>query len=128
MNHPARLIGRPAAAFLAVGFALVVVLGGASASAHGFSSVVFADVTSPGQGEVRTELGLEYDLLVVSAADAAKDDALFQDGSAAFESGTAAEQVAALEAHEDTVLAYVTGRFDVSAEGSSSARAFRTPT
>jgi hypothetical protein len=117
MNHPARLIGRPVAAFLAVGFALVVVLGGAPASAHGFSSVVFADVTSPGQGQVRTELGLEYDLLVVSAADAAKDDALFQDGSAAFESGTAGEQVAALEAHEDTVLAYVTGRFDVAAEG-----------
>lgn len=56
---------------------------------------MYADVSSPGKGQVRTELGLEYDLLVVSAADAAQDDALFKDGTAAFESGTADEQAAA---------------------------------
>jgi len=117
MTHPARLAGRVLLASLAAGLALLVVLGAAPASAHGFSSVVFADVTSPAAGQVRTELGLEYDLLVVSAADAAKDDALFRDGTAAFEDGTDAEQVAALEAHEDTVLSYVTDRFDVTAEG-----------
>ncbi|WP_454049834.1 HupE/UreJ family protein [Cellulomonas sp. Marseille-Q8402] len=85
----------------------------APASAHGFTSVVFADVTSPEQGVVRTELGLEYDLLVVSAADAEQDDPLFQDGTPAFEGGDPEEQAAALEAHADTVLAYVGGRFTV---------------
>ena len=43
----------------------------------------------PAQGHVRTELELEYDLLVVSAADAEHDDALFQDGTAAFDDGDA---------------------------------------
>ena len=59
--------------------------------------------TSPRRrrGHVRTELGLEYDLLVVSAADAENDDPLFQEGTAAFEDGDAAEQAAALDAHAD---------------------------
>ena len=85
----------------------------ASALAHGFSSVVYADVTSPERGHVRTELGLEYDLLVVSAADAEKDDPLFQAGTAAFENRDTAEQAAALDAHADSIVAYVTKRFGV---------------
>jgi hypothetical protein len=85
----------------------------ASSFAHGFSSVAYVDVTSPGQGHVRTELGLEYDLLVVSAADTQKDDPLFQAGTAAFEDGDPAEQAAALEAHAASVNAYVTRRFGV---------------
>ena len=60
-----------------------------SAFAHGFTSVVYVDATSPERGHVRTELGLEYDLLVVSAADFEHDDALFQAGTAAFEDGDA---------------------------------------
>ena len=52
----------------------------ASAFAHGFTSVVYVDATSPERDHVRTTLGLEYDLLVVSAADFEHDDALFQDG------------------------------------------------
>ncbi len=62
-------------------------------------------------------LGLEYDLLVVSAADAENDDPLFQAGNAAFENGDSAEQAAALEAHADSVVSYVTKRFTVSVEG-----------
>ncbi|MFI2752379.1 HupE/UreJ family protein [Cellulomonas sp. P22] len=85
----------------------------APASAHGFTSVVFADVTAPEAGVVRTELGLEYDLLVVSAADMEHDDPLFQDGTAALESGDPDEQAAAIEAHADTVLTYVGERFTV---------------
>ncbi|WP_028048727.1 HupE/UreJ family protein [Cellulomonas sp. URHD0024] len=89
-------------------------LGSAPAAAHGFSTSVFVDVTSPHRGQVRTELGLEYDLLVVSAADAEHDDALFQDGTAAFDDGDVGEEAAALAGHADAVLAYVTERFSVS--------------
>ncbi|MCU1677834.1 MAG: hypothetical protein JWM93_2592 [Frankiales bacterium] len=111
-----RLVRSTGAAVLLAVVAMVL-LGGSPASAHGFSSVVFADITAPEAGHVRTVLGLEYDLLVVSAADAAKDDALFRDGTAAFEDGDDAAQAAALEAHADTVLSYVTQRYDVSAAG-----------
>ncbi|GAA2214121.1 hypothetical protein GCM10009850_095850 [Nonomuraea monospora] len=97
--------------------AVAVLLSAAPALAHGFTSTVYADLTSPGAGHVRSALGLEYDLLVVSAADARKDDPLFQDGTAAFESGDPARQAAALEAHAASILAYVTGRFSVTAEG-----------
>jgi hypothetical protein len=48
-------------------------------------------------------LGLEYDLLVVSAADYEKDDPLFQDGNAAFEAGDSAKQATALAAHAGSV-------------------------
>jgi hypothetical protein len=101
------LLGAAAAAFLPT----------APASAHGFSSVVFVDVTAPERGHVRTELGLEYDLLVVSAADDEDDDPLFQDGTAAFDGGDPAAQAAALERHVDTVLRYVDERFTVTAAG-----------
>jgi HupE/UreJ protein len=95
----------------------VVLLTATSAFAHGFSSVVYADVTAPEREHVRTELGLEYDLLVVSAADAEKDDPLFRAGTAAFEHEDPAEQAAALDAHADSVLGYVAKRFSVSDQG-----------
>ncbi|WP_282946425.1 HupE/UreJ family protein [Cellulomonas endometrii] len=94
-----------------------VLAGAAPAAAHGFTSVVFAYVTAPRDGVVRSELGLEYDLLVVSAADAQGDDPLFQDGTAAFESGDPGEQSAALEDHAGTVLAYVGDRYTVTSAG-----------
>ena len=53
-----------------------LLLTGTSAFAHGFTSVVYVDATSPERDHVRATLGLEYDLLVVSAADAEKDDPL----------------------------------------------------
>ncbi len=98
---------------LALAVAAAVLVTAASAFAHGFTSVVYVDATSPGRDHVRTTLGLEYDLLVVSAADAQHDDSLFQAGTAAFEAGDAARQQAALEAHMPSVLAYVTNRFAV---------------
>jgi hypothetical protein len=98
--------------------AVVVVLGTApAAEAHGFSSTVYADLTSPAREQVRAQLGLEYDLLVVSAADAGKDDSLFKDGTAAFDSGDPAQQAAALTSHADSVTRYVTRRFTVKANG-----------
>jgi hypothetical protein len=89
------------------------------AGAHGFSSVVYADLSSGGPGHVRARLGLEYDLLVVSAADTEKDDPLFRAGDGAFKNGDAKEQVTALEAHAAPIRAYVTKRFAVTAKTAS---------
>ncbi|MEO3810327.1 HupE/UreJ family protein [Sphaerisporangium sp. B11E5] len=97
--------------------AAAVLLSAAPSLAHGFTSTVYVGLTSPGTGHVRTELGLEYDLLVVSAADAEKDDPLFRAGTAAFEAGDSAAQAAALGAHAGSVVAYVTDRFGVTAGG-----------
>jgi hypothetical protein len=93
-------------------------VGATSASAHGLSSVVYADVadgTAPGHFDV--ELQLEYDLLVVSAADAEQVDPLFQEGTEAWEYGDADEQATTLDSYADTVLAYVSDRFTVSSGG-----------
>jgi hypothetical protein len=91
----------------------------ASAHAHGFSSVVYVDATAPARGHVRATLGLEYDLLVVSAADAQQDDPLFRAGTAAFDDRDATEQAAAIEAHAATVMAYVTKRFEIAERGAA---------
>jgi hydrogenase/urease accessory protein HupE len=101
--------------------AVAVLFSAAPALAHGFTSVVYADLTSPRTGHVRAELRLEYDLLVVSAADAQKDDPLFKAGTAAFEAHDTAGQAAALDAHADSVVAYVTRRFGVTAGGKACA-------
>jgi hypothetical protein len=87
------------------------------AQAHGFSSTVYVDLSAPATGQVRAQLGLEYDLLVVSTADYEKDDALFKAGTAAFDDGDAAKQAAALAAHDAAVLKYVTQRFTIDADG-----------
>jgi hydrogenase/urease accessory protein HupE len=96
---------------------VAVLLSAVPALAHGFTSVVYAHLTSPETGHVRTELRLEYDLLVVSAADYQKDDPLFRAGTAAFEAHDTAGQAAALDAHVGSVVAYVTQRFGITAEG-----------
>ncbi|WP_330439287.1 HupE/UreJ family protein [Micromonospora sp. NBC_00821] len=62
---------------------------------------------------------LEYDLLVVSAADAGDDDPFFQAGTAAFEAGDTAAQAAALKGHASAVLGYVSDRFSVSSRGAA---------
>ncbi|MGW6194742.1 HupE/UreJ family protein [Kribbella sp. NPDC055110] len=97
--------------------AAVILLSAVPASAHGFSSTVYVDLTAPAQDHVRAELGLEYDLLVVSAADYEKDDPLFKAGTAAFDSGDVPQQAAALAAHAASVDKYVTERFTISADG-----------
>jgi hypothetical protein len=104
---------RAYAVVFAVVFAAAAVLGAVPALAHGFSSTVYVDVSSPETGQVRADLGLEYDLLVVSAADNEKDDPLFQQGNSAFEAADPAKQTAALYAHARSVVKYVTGRFGV---------------
>jgi hydrogenase/urease accessory protein HupE len=96
------------------------ILGGlvaTSADAPGYPSVLFADVTAGVAVNVRTQLQLEYDLLVVSAADAEHDDPLFQAGTAAFDGGGDAERVQALANHEASVLEYITDRFRITSGG-----------
>ena len=66
---------------------------------------MYVDATSPERGHVRTVLGLEYDLLVVSAADSEPTIALFRDGHRRVRERRPGEQAAALDAHADTVLA-----------------------
>ncbi|MEV8515484.1 HupE/UreJ family protein [Dactylosporangium sp. NPDC051484] len=97
--------------------AVIAVLSPGPAFAHGFSSTVYVHVTAGEQGHVRTALELEYDLLVVSAADLEREDALFRAGNAAFEAQDTAGQAAALNAHADAAARYVTGRFAVTAGG-----------
>ncbi|CAM5460950.1 HupE/UreJ family protein [Leifsonia shinshuensis] len=106
----ARILGVLVAALAAV----AVLLPAANASAHGFSSVAYVDVTGRADGVVRTALDLEYDLLVVSAAESEKDRALFDQGTELFQTG---EEATAMNDHADSVTAYVTGRFAVSAGG-----------
>ena len=107
---------RRACAVCAVAVAVVLFNAG-PALAHGFTSTAYVELSSPMTGHVRTELRLEYDLLVASAAEFEHDDPLFRAGHGAFESGDSAEQAAALDAHADSVVAYVTERFGVTAEG-----------
>ncbi|MCZ7377857.1 HupE/UreJ family protein [Micromonospora sp. WMMC250] len=116
-NRGSRMLGRVRRTVIvtAVGIAAAVIpfLGAGSASAHGFSSTVYTKITAGDEGHIRTAVELEYDLLVVSAADAGGDDPLFQAGTAAFEAGDSNAQAAALKSHASTVLRYVSDRFEV---------------
>jgi uncharacterized membrane protein len=113
--HPNRLPLTLLAAAAAV--AAFGMLATDTASAHGFTSVVYGGVTAGESGHVVTELQLEYDLLIVSAADAAGDDPLFQQGDSAWRDGDPDAMAQALDDNADTVLAYVNGRFHVEAGG-----------
>ncbi|XVV10773.1 HupE/UreJ family protein [Actinoplanes sp. CA-131856] len=110
---------------LVIAAVAVALLGATPAYAHGFSSTVYTDITSGDDGHVRTKLELEYDLLVVSAADAEKDDPLFRTGNAAFEDGDSEAQAKALNEHADTVVDYVTKRYSLTSGSRSCAAAKR---
>ncbi|MFD7438435.1 HupE/UreJ family protein [Streptomyces sp. NPDC059861] len=113
MSHHVR---RPLAGIVAALIAFLAVWQ-QPASAHGFSSTVYAHVSRSDGGFLQTTLELEYDLYVVSAADLEHDDALFREGTSAFESGDARAQAAALNAHARSAVAYVAERFPVTAGG-----------
>ncbi|MFG2052343.1 HupE/UreJ family protein [Micromonospora sp. NPDC048935] len=118
-NRGSRMLGRVRRTVIvtAVGIAAAAIpfLGAGSASAHGFSSTVYAEITAGDEGHIRTAVDLEYDLLVVSAADSGDDDPLFRAGTAAFDAGDRDAQAAALRSHSSTVLRYVSDRFSVTA-------------
>ncbi|NMO53863.1 HupE/UreJ family protein [Actinoplanes sp. TBRC 11911] len=108
-------MSRRTIAVVVAGFAAAVIslLLAQPAQAHGFSSTVYVKVTGDPDGRVHTALELEYDLYVVSAADAEKNDALFQEGQAAFDDRDTAAQAAALNKYADSTIKYVTDRFTV---------------
>ncbi|MFS8197495.1 HupE/UreJ family protein [Streptomyces sp. CWNU-52B] len=125
MSHPVR---RPLVVLAAAVFFLILLGLGRPAAAHGFTSTVYVHVIDAGDAgtdaaagadRLRTELKLEYDLLVVSAADAGHDDPLFRTGTDAFEAGDTDAQAAALDAHRATAVDYVTRRFTVTADGTA---------
>ncbi len=112
----ARRVRRSISIVAAVLFAGLI-LGASPARAHDFASVVYVDLTSPEPGHVRAELRLDSYLLVVSATDHTQDVALGQAGSEAQSNQDAPAQAAALDAHADSVLAYVNSHFAISAAG-----------
>lgn len=119
--HPFRPWSRHLRAFAAAGLAAVALAAGAtSASAHGFTSVVYADLSAgEEQARVAVDLKLEYDLLVVSVADAQHDDALFEDGTYAFEMGDSETRAQVLEEHLPQIQSYIADRFTIASAGES---------
>jgi hypothetical protein len=105
--HAIRRRSRPVVLLLLLAFMAMQLLATTSAVAHGFSSVVYVDMTSPEKGHVAVTMGLEYDLLVVSAADVEHDDALFRAGTPAFNDHDPAKEAAALRDHMPAVMAYI---------------------
>ncbi|KRC62514.1 aromatic ring-opening dioxygenase LigA [Agromyces sp. Root81] len=93
---------------------VAVVAPATSGAAHGFSTVVYVDASASGIDGVRTEIGLEYDLLVATVAKSEDAPQFFEDGMEAFRSG---DEASALNAHADAIVGYVSDRFDVSADG-----------
>ncbi|MBT1598159.1 HupE/UreJ family protein [Curtobacterium flaccumfaciens] len=123
------LAARVAAALVLLGVVVISVLGGAAAaSAHGFSSVVYADVTSTKPTVVRAELGLEYDLMLVSVATSEHDDALHEQGQRAWDDGDFPGMVTAAEAHTDAIGEYVFDRFTVTGAGGRACTGTLDPT
>ncbi|WP_127818707.1 HupE/UreJ family protein [Microbacterium sp. CPCC 204701] len=84
------------------------------AAAHGFTSVVYVDASAQGGDTIRTVVELEYDLLVSSVARYADAPGFSQDGMDVWKTG---EEASALNAYADPIVAYVTKRFAVTAEG-----------
>ncbi len=90
-----------------------VLLGAAPASAHGFSSVVYAGVTAPSTTVVRAKLALEYDLMLVSVATSQHDDAFDKQGQPAWDGGDFPGMTTAVEDHLAALSGYVLDRFTV---------------
>ena len=113
-----RIATRLVALLVLVGTVVVSLLTGVSAaSAHGFSSVVYADVSGKGTGVVQARLGLEYDLMLVSVGTSEHDDRLYRQGQAAWDDGDYPGMVRAAEAHHDSISKYLFDRFSVTSGG-----------
>ena len=84
-----------------------------AAHGHGFTTTVYVDATVPEPGVVRAEIGLEYDLLVLSVSDAEDAPEFFEDGMDVFGTGEEAE---ALNAHPGAIVDYVAERLEITAD------------
>ncbi|NYI75411.1 HupE/UreJ family protein [Nocardioides panzhihuensis] len=85
------------------------------ASAHGFTSTVYAELTQPTDGVLSTELEMEYVLLVRSVAKAEGDPELESQAKAAFP--TSGADIGLIGEHRDAVLGYLGDRFRISVDG-----------
>jgi hypothetical protein len=112
-----RLSAASAAAVLAT-LGLLVLTGG-PAQAHGLTSAVYADITSPERGTVRVSLGLEYDLFEVSVADHEDDDALYRAGQPAWESGDFPGMKKAMDDNKTATRAYIADHLVVTGSGAT---------
>src|SRR5688572_10816828 len=83
------------------------------ASAHGFTSTVYAELTQRPDGVIRSELEMEYVLLVRSVAKAEADPELESRAKAAFQ--TSGTDIGLIEEHLDAVLGYLGDRFGIAA-------------
>lgn len=98
------------------GAAVSILLAAAPAAAHSYSATVYAQVSEPERGVVRTVLDLEYVLLATDGARAMGDDAFEQEAFADVQaSGQDPEKLttSVLDAHPETVDGYVLPRFAV---------------
>ncbi len=98
-------------------FFAVLWTGAAPARAHNFADVVYVDLTAGERGHVRAELQLDSYLLVQAATDFTQDVELGQEGAEDQSNQDYPAQAATLEAHADSVLAYVNRYFAVTADG-----------
>ena len=91
----------------------------APAAAHSYAATVFAEVTEPEPGLVRTVLEVEYVLLATDGAREMGDSAFEAEAYADVQaSGRDASKLttAVLEEHSDTVLGYILPRYSVTVE------------
>lgn len=113
---------RSCSLLLAALVGLLAVLGlSAPASAHGFTTVIYVDATSPAPGQVQVRLGLEYDLLLVSVADTQQDDPFYREGQPAWDDGDFAAMTRAVTEHRAAVESYIADRLGVDYAGASCA-------
>lgn len=111
-----KAMSRGVAALILFALALAAMLAGAtSASAHGFSSVVYATVSAPAPQVVRAKLALEYDLMIVTVASVEKDDPFYKEGQPAWDDGDFPGMVSAAKDHLASLGSYVLDRFTTSA-------------
>lgn len=103
-----------------------VLVPAAPAAAHSYAATVFADVTEPQPGLVRTVLEIEYVLLATDGARAMDDAGFEADAYADVQaSGRDPQKLTTdvLERHSETVLGYVLPRYSVAVERDASAEA-----
>ena len=109
-----------ATALALAGAATSTLLAAAPAAAHSYSATVYAGVSEPERGLVRTVLDIEYVLLATDGARAMGDQAFEQEAYADVQaSGRDPELLTTevLEAHSDTVDGYVLPRFSIAPAG-----------
>ena len=113
-----------ATALALAGVAASTMLAAAPAAAHSYSATVYAGVSEPERGLVRTVLDIEYVLLATDGARAMGDQAFEQEAYADVQaSGRDPELLTTdvLEAHAETVEGYVLPRFSVAPAGDEGA-------